>query len=110
MSENEEEPKSAVDVAYDFIAEADDDWTRDELLAVLARAGFPLDREAELNDILEAVMERMEYAKILSEAIDMFLQRNDFRDLRQAAEQMDCSVEEFVNFVAAKANLFGKPH
>ena len=33
-------------------------------------------------------------AKILSEAIDMFLQQNHFRNLRQAAEQMDCSVEE----------------
>ncbi len=42
MSEEEEEPLSAVDVAYDFIDKAGDDWTRDELLAALARAGFPL--------------------------------------------------------------------
>ncbi len=31
MSEHEEEPLSAVDVAYDFIDKAGDDWTRDEL-------------------------------------------------------------------------------
>ncbi len=69
MSEDEKEPLSAVDVAYDFIDEADDDWTKDELLAVLARAGFLLDHEAELDDILEAVLECLEYEKILSEAI-----------------------------------------
>ncbi len=60
MSEDEEEPLSAVDVAYDFIDKAGDDWTRDELLAALARARFPLDHEAELDDILEAVLERFE--------------------------------------------------
>ena len=110
MSEDDEEPLSAVDVAYDFINKADDDWTRDELLAVLARAGFALDHEAEFDSILEAVRARLEYENILSEAISMFLRHNDFRDLRQAAEQMDCTVEEVVNFIAAQANLFGKSH
>ncbi len=55
MSEDEKEPLSAVDVAYQFIDEADDDWTKEKLLAVLARAGFLLDHEAELDDILEAL-------------------------------------------------------
>ena len=106
VSEDEEEPSSAVDVAYDFIDEADDDWTKDELLAVLARAGFPLDHEAELDDILEAVRERLEYENIFSEATKMFLRQNDFRDLRQAAEQMDCTVEVVVYIIAAKVNLW----
>ena len=75
MREDEEEPSSTVDVAYDFIDEADDDWTKDELLAVLARAGFPLDHEAELDDILEAVRERLEYENIFSEATKMFLRK-----------------------------------
>ncbi len=110
MSEHEEEPLSAVDVAYGFIDKAGDDWTTDELLAALARAGFPLDHEAELDDILEAVLERLEYEKILSEAIQMFLRQNGFRDLRQAAELMDCTVEEVVNLMAVKAHLFGESH
>ena len=110
MNDDKEEPLSAVDVAYEFIDEAGDDWETDELLAVLARAGFPLDDEAELDDILEAVLERIEFEKLFSEAIGMFLQQNGFRDLRQAVEQMDCTVEEVVNLIAAKANLFGKPH
>ncbi len=110
VNEDEEEPLSAVDVAYQFIDEADDDWTKEKLLPVLARAGFPLDHEDELDDILEAVLARIEYEKILSEAIQMFLQQNSFGDLRQAADQMDCTVEEVVNLIAAKANLFGKPH
>ncbi len=110
MSEDEEEPLSAVDVAYDFIDEAGDDWTKDELLAVLARAGFPLDHEDELNDILEAVRDRIEYETILLKTIKMFLRQNGFRDLRQAAEQMDCTVEEVVDSIAVHANLFGKSH
>ena len=110
MSDEEEEPLSAVDVAYDFIGEAGDDWETDELLAVLAQAGFPLDDEDELDDILEAVRDRIEFEKLFSEAIGMFLQQNGFRDLRQAAEQMDCTVEEVVDLIAAQANLFGKPH
>ncbi len=61
MSEDEKEPLSAVDVAYPFIHEADDDWTKEKLLPVPARAGFPLDHEAELDDILEAVLECLEY-------------------------------------------------
>ncbi len=106
MSEDEEEPSLAVDVAYDFIDEADDDWTKDELLAVLARAGFLLDHEAELDDILEAVLECLEYEKILSEAIKMFLRQNGLRDLREAAEQMDCTAEEVLYFIIAKVNLW----
>ncbi len=59
---------------------------------------------------MEEVLERFEYEKILSEAIEMFLRQNGFRDLRQAAEQMDCTVEEVVNLMAAKAHLFGESH
>ncbi len=110
MSEVGKEPSSAVDVAYDFIDEADDDWTKDELLAVLARAGFRLDHEAEVDDILEAVRERLEYENILSEAIKMFLRQNGFRDLRQAAGQMECMIDDIVEFIAAKCNLFGRFH
>ena len=106
VSEDEEEPSLAVDVAYDFIDEADDDWTKDELLAVLARAGFLLDHEAELDDILEAVLECLEYEKILSEAIKMFLRQNGLRDLREAAERMDCTVEEVLYIIIAKVNLW----
>ncbi len=110
MSEDDEAPLSAVGVAYDFIHETGDAWTRDDLMAVLARAGFPLDDHAELDDILEAVFERIEFEKTLSAAIDMFLRQNTFGNLHQAAEQMDCTVEEVVNFIAAQANLFGKSH
>ena len=110
MSDDDEEPLSAVDIAYDFIDEAGDDWEADELLAVLARAGYPLDDEAELDDILEAVRDRIEYENILLRAIKLFLRQNGFRDLHQAAEQIDCTVEEVVELIAAKANLLGKPH
>ncbi len=106
MSEDDEEPSSAVDVAYDFIDEAGDDWTKDELLAVLARADFPLDHKAELDDILEAVRERLEYESIYSEATKLFLRQNGFRDLRQAAEHMDCTVEVVVDIITAKVNLW----
>ena len=70
----------------------------------------PLDHEDELDDILVAVLERIEFEKILSEVIGNFLQQNHFRDLHHAAEQIDCTVEEVVDLIAAKANLFGKSH
>ena len=110
MSEDEEAPLSAVGVAYEFIRAAGDDWTREELLAVLARAGFPVDHEDELDGILEAVRQHLEYENILSKAAKMFLRENGFRDLRQAAEQMDCTDEEVIEMIAAKANLFGTVH
>ncbi len=106
MSEDEKEPLSAVDVAYQFIDEADDDWTMENLLAVLARAGFLLDHEAELDDILEAVLVCLEYERILSEATKMFLRQNGLRDLRKAAEQMDCTIEEVLYIITAKVNLW----
>ena len=110
MKSDEEPPLSAIDVAYDFIDGADDDWTREELLKALARAGFSLGNEEALDDILEAVSERFKFESILSEAIGMFLQRNSFRDLPHAAEQMDCTIEEVVEVAATEAGLFGRSH
>ncbi len=110
MKRNEEPPLSAIDVAYDFIDAADDGWTREELLAALARAGFSLGNEEALDGILEAVSERFKSKRILSEAIGMFLQRNSFRDLPHAAEQIDCTIEEVVEVAAAEAGLFGQYH
>ena len=110
ITEDRIRPLSAVDVAYAFVHEAGADWTRSELVAALERAGFPIDDEAELDAILEAVRERLRNENILSEATDAFLRQNGFRSLRQAADRMDCSVEEVVEYIAAKANLFGYPH
>ena len=107
---DEEEPISAVDAAYEIIVESNRDWTMDELMAALARAGFPLDDEAELESILDAVQERIENENIITEAIKRFLEENGFHDLQQAAEEMDCTAEEVVEMIAAKANIFGKPH
>ena len=107
---DEKEPLSAVDAAYEIIVESGSDWTMDELIAALARAGFPLEDEAELESILDAVQERIENENILNEAIKMFLGESGFQDLQQAAEEMDCAVEEVVEMIAANANLFGKPH
>jgi hypothetical protein len=109
VSDHRNEPTSAFDVAYDYIEQAGDDWTRDGLAIALARAGFPLDDDAAIDDIIAANLERLESESILSEATDMFLRQNRFRDLRHAAEQMDCTVEEVADFIARRANVIGGP-
>lgn len=108
--EDQIRPLSAVDIAYEFVHEAGMDWTRKELVTALDRAGFSVDGGAELDGILEAVRERLQNENILAEATDSFLRQNGFRNLREAAEMMDCSIEEVVEYIAAKANLFGRPH
>ena len=107
---DEDEPVSVVDAAYEIIVGSERDWKPDELIAALARAGFPLEDEAELESILDAVQERIENENILNEAIKMFLGESGFQDLQQAADEMDCAVEEVVEMIVANANLFGKPH
>ena len=107
---DEEEPVSVVDAAYEIIVDADKEWTRDELIAGLAQAGFRLDDDAELEAILDAVSERIESENILNDAIQMFLGESGFNDLRHAAEGLDSTVEEVVEMIVANASLFGKPH
>jgi len=107
---DEEEPVSVVDAAYKIIVDSDKDWTKDELIAGLAQAGFRLDDDAELEAILDAVRERIESENILNDAIQMFLGESGFRDLRHAAEELDCTVAEAVEMIVANTNLFGKPH
>ena len=104
------EPISVIDAAYEIIVDSEREWTTDELIAALTRAGFPLEDEAELETILDSVQERIENENVISEAIKTFLGRNGFQDLKQAAEEMDCTAEEIVEMIVANANIFGKPH
>jgi len=107
---DEEESISVVDAAYEIIVDSDREWTIDGLITALDRAGFPLEDEAELDPIMDAVQERIENENVVTEAIKMFLGQNGSQDLEQAAEEMDCTAEEIVEMIVANANIFGKPH
>ena len=109
MSE-EEEPISVVDAAYEIIVDSNRDWAMDELMAALDRAGFLIEDEAELEPILNAVQERIQNENVVTEAIMKFLGQNGFQDLKQAAKNLDCTAEEIVEMIVAKAKIFGKPH
>jgi len=107
---DEDEPISIADAAYSIIADSEKDWTKDELVAALARAGFSPEDDAELDSIVAEVQERIKNENILSEAILTFLGESGFQDLRQASDKFDCSVEEVVEMIVANTHLFGKPH
>ena len=51
---DDEAPISVIDALYEIIVNSERDWTTDELIAALTRAGFPLDDEAEFESILDA--------------------------------------------------------
>ena len=106
---DDDAPLTAVDVAYDFIDKANDEWSEEEVRVELRLYGFSVS-EDELAEILDAVVRRFARENDMFAAIAGYLGKNGYVSLEDAAEKRGCSIDEVVDQALKDAGLTKKVH
>ena len=91
-------------------ADAEANWTKDDVVRALDRAGISLEHDYELDFILGLVIGRPALEGPLGKAIGEYLETSGFKSPAQAAGQLNCTLEQLFARIAREAGLTGDRH